>query len=227
MARVGECVPGLRKRSSVGNRFWLSMYQQSPGTIEIGLFRCDRIDILTTAPEARDGRIVRAGDLASTAATDGTDPDWTVGLKLLADHAGRFVILDVVRFRGSPHDVITTIMSTAQRDGRAVPIGLPEDPGQAGKTQIAYFVGLLAGYNVRSSRETGSKMTRAMPVASQVEARNIAVLKSSWNYAFLDELRDFPDGRKDDQVDALSRAFFMLTQTGTASRRLNTTHLAR
>ena len=223
-----EDVSGLlRKRSSVGSRFWLSMYQQSPGTIEVGLFRCDRFDILATAPEIGNGRVVRAWDLASTAATDGADPDWTVGVKLSVDPAGRYVVLDIVRLRGSPHDVITTIVSVAQRDGRSVPIGLPEDPGQAGKTQIAYFVGLLAGYIVRSSRETGSKMTRAMPVASQVEARNIAVVRSSWNYAFLDELRDFPDGRKDDQVDALSRAFSMLTQSGIASRRLNTTHLAR
>lgn len=223
-----EDVSGLlRKRSSVGNRFWLSMYQQAPGTTESGLFRSDRIDILSDAPEIKSGRVVRAWDLASTAATNGTDPDWTVGLKLLADPAGRYVVLDIVRLRGSPHDVVTTIVSTAQRDGRSVSIGLPEDPGQAGKAQVAYFVGLLVGYYVTSSRETGSKMTRAMPVASQVEARNVALVQSRWNHAFLDELRDFPGGRKDDQVDALSRAFSMLTQSGSASRRLNTTHLAR
>jgi predicted phage terminase large subunit-like protein len=223
-----EDVSGLlRKRSSVGNRFWLSMYQQSPSTTESGLFRSDRIDILSDAPEIKNGRIVRAWDLASTAATNGTDPDWTVGLKLLADPAGRYIVLDIVRVRGSPHDVVTTIVSTAQHDGRSVSIGLPEDPGQAGKAQVAYFVGLLAGYYVTSSRETGSKMTRAMPVASQIEARNVALVQSRWNHAFLDELRDFPDGRKDDQVDALSRAFSMLTQSGSASRRLNTTHLSR
>jgi len=203
------------------------MYQQSPGTTESGLFRSDRIDVLSDMPEIRNGRVVRAWDLASTAATNGTDPDWTVGLKLLADPAGRYIVLDIIRLRGSPHDVVNTIVSTAHRDGRSVSIGLPEDPGQAGKAQVAYFVGLLAEYDVTSSRETGSKMTRAMPVASQVEARNVALVQNRWNHAFLDELRDFPNGRKDDQVDALSRAFSMLIQSGSASRRLNTTHLAR
>ena len=223
-----EDVSGLlRKRTSVGNQFWLSMYQQSPGATENSLFLCDRFDILTDPPEIGSGRVVRAWDLASTAATGGTDPDWTVGLKLLAAPTGRYIVLDVVRLRGSPHEVVETIMSTARQDGRSVPIGLPEDPGQAGKTQVAYFVGLLAGYYVSSSRETGSKITRAMPVASQVEARNVALLQSKWNYVFVDELRDFPNGRKDDQVDALSRAFSMLTHSGTASRRLNTAHLAR
>ena len=223
-----EDVSGLlRKRTSVGNQFWLSMYQQSPGATENSLFLCDRFDILTDPPEIGSGRVVRAWDLASTAATGGTDPDWTVGLKLLAAPTGRYIVLDVVRLRGSPHEVVETIMLTARQDGRSVPIGLPEDPGQAGKTQVAYFVGLLAGYYVSSSRETGSKITRAMPVASQVEARNVALLQSKWNYVFVDELRDFPNGRKDDQVDALSRAFSMLTHSGTASRRLNTAHLAR
>jgi len=203
------------------------MYQQSPGTIEGGLFHCDRIDTLSDVPEIGNGRVVRAWDLASTAAAGGTDPDWTVGLKLLAAPTGRYVVLDIVRVRGSPHEVVTTVVATAQRDGRSVPIGMPEDPGQAGKTQVAYFSGLLIGYYVTASRETGSKMTRAMPMASQVEARNLAIVQSRWNHAFLDELGDFPDGRKDDQVDALSRAFSMLTQSGAAARRLNTTHLAR
>lgn len=217
----------LSKRSLVGERVWQSMYQQSPGIIEGGLFRCDRIDILTDAPDAGSGRIVRAWDLASTAATGGIDPDWTVGLKLFVDTSGRHVVLDVVRVRGSPHEVVTTILATAQRDGEAVPISLPEDPGQAGKAQIAYIVGVLLGYNSTSSRETGSKMTRAMPVAAQIEARNLAMVQNRWNSAFLDELRDFPDGRKDDQVDALSRAFSFFATSGIAARRLKTTHFAR
>jgi predicted phage terminase large subunit-like protein len=217
----------LSRRSSVGERVWQTMYQQSPRIVEGGLFRCDRIDILSDAPETGSGRIVRAWDLASTAATGGLDPDWTVGLKLLAAPSGRHIILDIVRVRGSPHEVVTTIRETARRDGQAVPISLPEDPGQAGKAQIAYITGVLLGFNATSSRETGSKMTRAMPVAAQIEARNLAIVQSRWNPAFLDEVRDFPDGRKDDQIDALSRAFSYLATTGVAARRLTTTHLAR
>jgi hypothetical protein len=48
--------------------------------------------------------------------------------------------------------------------------------------------------------------------ASQVEAGNLAIVRATWNHAFLEELRDFPFGRKDDQVDALSRAFTIETQ---------------
>jgi predicted phage terminase large subunit-like protein len=66
-----------------------------------------------------------------------------------------------------------------------------------------------------------------MPVASQVEARNVAILRASWNHIFLEELRDFPNGGKDDQVDALSRAFNTLTNIGAPARTLNVRIMSR
>ena len=75
---------------------------------------------------------------------------------------------------------------------------------------MAWLSGLLAGFRVVASPETGSKQTRAEPVAAQVSAGAVSVVRAGWNRALLDELRDFPAGRKDDQVDALSRALAML-----------------
>jgi predicted phage terminase large subunit-like protein len=118
--------------------------------------------------------------------------------------------VDVIRLRGSPRQIEETIISTARLDGHGVPIGLPEDPGQAGKSQISYLTSRLAGYRVIASRESGSKFTRALSLASQVEAGNVAILRADWNLVLVDELRDFPYGRKDDQVDALVRAFTTL-----------------
>jgi phage terminase large subunit-like protein len=46
------------------------------------------------------------------------------------------------------------------------------------------------------------------------------VLRARWNGDFIEELRDFPLGRKDDQVDALSRAFAMLLDRSPPARRL-------
>ena len=66
-----------------------------------------------------------------------------------------------------------------------------------------------------------------MPVASQIEAGNVALVRAEWTDIFLEELRDFPYGRKDDQVDALSRAFAMLTELGRPARRLHVPLLAR
>jgi predicted phage terminase large subunit-like protein len=170
---------------------------------------------------------VRAWDLAATAATGGNDPDWTVGVKLTRQQSGRFIVLDVMRMRGTPYQVEAAIAETARVDGTSVSIGLAEDPGQAGKHQAHYLTGQLAGHRIETSRETGAKLTRAGPVASQIEAGNFAMVRGGWNHAFLEELRDFPFGRKDDQVDALSRAFTMLTEAGAPARRISLPLLAR
>ncbi len=49
-----------------------------------------------------------------------------------------------------------------------------------------------------------------MPVASQINAGSVTLLRGAWNRDFLEELQDFPGGSKDDQVYALSRAFAMV-----------------
>ena len=217
----------LRRRDTQGERSWSALYQQSPRQIEGTLFKTNHIDVVDTAPVSYGDTVVRAWDLAATASTGDNDPDWTVGIKLARDRVGHFIVLDVVRLRGTPHAVQTAIAEAARIDGRAVTIGLPEDPGQAGKHQVLYLTRELAGYRIRSSRESGAKITRAGPVASQVEGRNFAIVRGTWNHAFLDELHEFPFGRKDDQVDALSRAFLLLTESGTPMRRLDVPVLSR
>ena len=84
---------------------------------------------------------------------------------------------------------------------------LPQDPGQAGKGQAAALVGMLAGHQAVTSLESGDKGVRARPLASQVNAGNVLMLRGAWNTDFVEELRLFPNGLHDDQVDAASRAF--------------------
>ncbi len=204
-----------RKRAVLGERAFASLFQQNPRRLEGRLFAPSRITAVEQLPT---GVAVRAWDLAATAQLGGGDPDWTVGVKLVRTEAGGFVIADVVRFRGVPAQVEQAIRAAAVADGASVTIGLPQDPGQAGRSQVLYLTRQLAGFRVVSSPETGAKETRAMPVASQIEAGNVSLLRASWNATFLDELSEFPNGSKDDQVDALSRAFAMLTDTGGPAR---------
>jgi predicted phage terminase large subunit-like protein len=84
---------------------------------------------------------------------------------------------------------------------------LPQDPGQAGKGQVAALVAMLAGHQVHTSPETGDKVVRARPFASQVNVGNVLMLRGDWNKDFTEELRLFPNGLNDDQVDAASRGF--------------------
>jgi len=188
-------------------RRWQALYQQNPRPPEGSMFKTGMIPVLDAAPAGAD--VCRAWDLAATTGGSG-DPDWTAGVKLARLVDGRFVVLDVVRLRGGPDEVEATIANTADQDGPRVRVGLPQDPGQAGKQQVLYLTRRLRGKRVESSPETGDKETRAGPVASQCNVGNLCVVRGAWNAAFIAELRDFPVGVKDDQVDALSRAFSMV-----------------
>jgi predicted phage terminase large subunit-like protein len=213
-----------RKRRSVGERMWHALFQQQPRPDAGTLFRPERITLLDDAPPP-PCPAVRAWDLAATEAGAG-DPDWTAGVKLGRTATG-LCVLDVVRFQGGPLAVEQAILATADADGRAVRIGLPQDPGQAGKQQVAHLRRVLAGYRVSASPEGGSKITRAGPVSAQVEAGAMSAVRRGWTAALLDELRDFPHGRKDDQVDALSRAYALLEEPAGEARRLRMDLLGR
>ena len=151
-------------------------------------------------------QFVRAWDLAASVDTG----DWTAGIKLGLTQSGRWIIADVIRLQGSAETVESAIVNGAKRDGTSCSIKLPQDPGQAGKAQVAYLTKQLSGFSVSSAPVTGNKVVRAEPFASQVNVGNVMMLKAPWNDALISELRVFPNGKNDDQVDALSDAFSSL-----------------
>jgi predicted phage terminase large subunit-like protein len=69
------------------------------------------------------------------------------------------------------------------------------------------FRHLLMGFRVEVLPVSGAKETRADPLSAQMNAGSVRVLRGVWNRDFLEELRGFPRGRHDDQVDAASDAF--------------------
>lgn len=182
--------------------------QQRPTPREGGLFKRSWFRIVEAAPAG--GQSARRWDLAATADTR-SDPDYTVGVKIRKAPDQIFYIEHVARIRGTPMDVEKLIINTASQDGRHCEVVVPQDPGQAGKSQAQYLVGKLAGYRARSALETGSKEARAMPFASQCEAGNVVLVRGDWNEAFIEELCGFPTAAHDDQVDAAAGAFEALT----------------
>lgn len=189
-------------------RTWAALYQQRPTPLEGDLFKPDQIKTIDALP-ADQIQWIRGWDLASS-----TNGDYTAGGKLGRLPDGRYVIADMVRLRAGPDERDAAIVNTAGLDGKRVKISIPQDPGQAGKTQVLYLTRSLAGYIVVSSPESGDKVTRAEPFAAQVNVGNVLMLRGAWNKALIDELRVFPNGKNDDQVDALSRAFGELIRRG-------------
>ncbi|MEJ0067385.1 MAG: phage terminase large subunit [Caulobacteraceae bacterium] len=154
------------------------------------------------------GLVVKRGwDLAATPKTESNDPDWTCGVKLGRTPDGRYFVLDHRRLRGTPASVERFLANTAAEDGADVEIALPQDPGQAGKSQAAALVRALEGYAVRATPESGDKVTRFGPFSAQAEAGNVYVLRAPWNEAWFSSLEGFPTAAHDDDADATSRAF--------------------
>ena len=195
----------LRMMQTAAPYTFAGQYQQAPSPLQGNIFKPDNIRVIDAIPVGT--RMVRAWDFAATVEAPGKDPDWTVGLLLGETPAKRWVIADVVRFRGGPEDVEAALLNTARRDGTGVRVRIPQDPGQAGKSQAANFSKLLSGFTVTAKPVSGDKTTRAEPFAAQINVGNVDMLRAPWNAALVSETRVFPNGSHDDQVDAGSDAF--------------------
>lgn len=197
-----------RDKRSLGAVAHAGQNQQRPAPREGGMFKRGNFRYIEAAEVPEDTKWFRGWDLA---ATDSPEAAQTCGVKIGKSKDGRFFIAHVIRERLGPNDVRKLILNTAISDTRKVKISIPQDPGQAGKAQALDFVQRLAGFRVKTSPETGDKITRAEPFAAQIEAGNVYIVGGPWVDGFLDEVCLFPNGKFKDAVDACSRAFGELT----------------
>jgi len=191
----------LRAMEKAAPYVFAGQYRQSPAPPEGGVIKPDLMTVVDVVPPG----VVewcRGWDLGASASGD-----FTAGVKVgrLAD--GRYIIANAVREQFETHQRDMLITNTATSDGRTLKQSLPQDPGQAGKSQVLAFAKLLAGHAVHFSPESGDKVTRATPLASQINAGAVLLLKGGWNQQFVEECRLFPNGKYDDQVDGAARAF--------------------
>lgn len=157
-----------------------------------------------------DLKWIRYWDLAATELVPGKDPDWTVGCLMAKDQAD-FIIRSIRKIRGQPGDVESFILKTTQMDGEAVHSWMEQEGGASGPTTIHTYAKLLAGYTFHGDPKHTDKPARAAPYASQAQYGHVKLLAAPWNEEFLDDHDAFPFGDHDDQVDAASGAFFILT----------------
>lgn len=196
-------------RSFGGTYAEAGQLQQRPAPRGGGMFQKKDFRTRRIAPD--DSEIaagpVRGWDLAATAKDVAS---FTASVKMCRLKDGTTVILDAEHRQLESKDVYALILRTAAADGPNVRQSIPQDPGQAGKDQKRHVASLLAGYDVHFSPESGSKETRAGPLAAQGAAGNLDVLTGLWNDEFIAEACSFPRGRYKDYVDAASRAFARL-----------------
>jgi predicted phage terminase large subunit-like protein len=202
-ATLAQLDPVTRERLRAGN--WL--IKPAKGLyFQRGWFRfCNEDDVPSLAYRCR------YWDCAATEPEKGKDPDWTSGARLALTPDKTCYIEDVARMRGNPGEVENFIRATAELDTPAITIGLEQEPGASGKMAIASYIRLLAGWNVRANPKRVNKIVAAGPISAQAHARNVVIVRGKWNEPVLRVLEQFPEGSHDDDVDAISGAYSMLT----------------
>lgn len=203
-----EVVDALKK--GMGAHAFAGQYQQRPTAREGGMFQRVWFDnkILDVMP-AGMSRAVRSYDFAATDETAGTEPAYTASIKIETD-GQIFVISHAKDYRKSPGQVHDDVKQTAGRDGPLVHIAIPEDPGQAGKDQVRTYAAENPGNVLKGIPVSGEKTVKADPLASQIEAGNVYLLKGPWNERFIDQCCAFPKGFID-MVDAAAQGYNYLT----------------
>lgn len=198
-----------KTRSQVGTSTWDALYQQDPQPDGGALFDpswwrfYDRNDLA----DIEFDRVVTSWDMAfkDTAASD-----WVVGQRWGCVGADRY-LLDQVRGKW---DFVATLRKF-QAFAKGTPEHIVEDKAN-GPAVISMLRSKVGGLIPITPRE--SKEVRARAITPQVEGGNVYLPRwVDWLTDLTDELKKFPNGKHDDQVDALTQALARLQPAGESS----------
>lgn len=171
----------------------------------------------------RPTKTIRYWDLAATEPHEGNqDPDWTAGAKVAMNEQTRqYALLHIVRFRLNPGARNLKMRQVAEADGPDVNVYVEQGRGSDGKAVVAAIAKDLDGAaRVRGDLVTGQKEDRADLAAGAAEQGRFWIVSGgTWDLTdFKDESEEFPNGRHDDMVDAVSGAMKMLGAGGNRTR---------
>lgn len=200
----------------VSTFWWETLYQQNPKPqAYLGTFKNAQWQFLDADQVPKVADRVRAWDIAATLPKrPSDDPDWTAGVRM-ARAGTRYFVEDVRWFRGTPGEVNRKIQDVAFEDGPYVKIREEREGGASGVAVIDHRHQGLKGYDYEGIDPQGDKQLRADPFAAAVERGDVFIVRGPWTANYVTELRQFPYGGHDDQVDASSLAYSTLS-VGTA-----------
>ena len=213
------------KREELGSYGFASLLQGRPRPREGGMFKWDWWRLVDEVP--RMGPMVRYWDLAGTESKRKNSPDYTVGALLCRMPDKRTAIVDIARFQLSIGARDTEIERIALQDrkdyGFRVRWWIETEVGMAGRERTQELVRRLqnCGISVSTEHPTGKKIHRAEPVAAKAEVGNILLCPGTWRDPFRAEGATFPNGKNDDQIDAVSGADSKLVTRSTLTTQIH------
>jgi predicted phage terminase large subunit-like protein len=168
-------------------------------TLGAGLIQRHWFRVVERAPEHL--RWARYWDLA--ASTKQT-ADHTAGVRAALAPDGTLYLADLIRGRWEWPDARRVIAQTMAAEDAEV--GIEAAGFQLAAVQDLLRDPLTARRAVRGVAVDKDKLARAQPWIAKAEAGKVFLVRGAWVAEFLAEAEQFPEGRHDDQVDAVSGA---------------------
>lgn len=213
------------RKAAAGERVWQALYQGDPTPVEGTLFNLTNLQYYDRPMwlERPDGsnffplgayggvRLLQSWDMAFK---DVKTADFVVG-QVWAQKGAQFYLIDQVRGRWNFSETCEQVRQLTQKWPQAT-LKLVEDRAN-GTAVMNMLKGRVAG--LVAVEPQGGKEARAASVSPLIEAGNVFlpdVRLAPWLGDFLTELRQFPYGKHDDQVDALTQALTRMAASGAA-----------
>ena len=210
------------RRKEIGDRLFESLYQQRPLDETGDYFNIDCI-FYDDSYDPNTSHIigkVRSWDLAYTAEEENKSSDYTAGAYVYKNYKGEYILSDLVYGKFGEEN-LNRIKSTAKRDTPNTPILIETGTvGAAAGELYEVYKKRLAGYNVRQSLATASKVDRAFELQQiMLDGKfGITITDENLRGEVLKQFRAFPYGTHDDIIDAVAYGVhYLLNNTMTGS----------
>lgn len=186
-------------KQGVGSINFEAQYQQNPVPAEGNMIRAEWLRVYDHLPD--HGEVVQSWD---TASKDGIHNDYSACVTSLMS-GNRLYVVDVVRQRMEFPELVKAAAAGARKHGATAL--LVED--QASGMQLIQSLRTEAPRGVPmpiARRPESDKKSRVAGISAMIEAGQLLLPREApWLAEFKQELLAFPNGRFDDQVDALSQ----------------------
>lgn len=198
-------------RDTVGNYIWSALYCGRPRVHGGNLIKLEQMKFVAEEELPAGIRWARFWDLAASEKTAaGPDPDRTAGAKVGVDRDGNCYIADIIA--GQWRWPIARAQIKAVAEAERILVGVEAQGGFETAFDNLREV-LSPEIKCMPVRVETDKLTRALPWIALADAGKLYLVSGDWNTAFVSEAEEFPLGRHDDMIDAVSGAYALLTRS--------------
>ena len=197
----------MAQKLTIGSFDWNSIYQQRPNPPGGKIANLSLIKYITPDKVPPGLEIVRGWDLAVSKTNLS---DYSAGARGCLDRDGNFYLIHMDRARRLWPDQKAALFKYIEIESIGKRVGI-EAVGawEVAATDIReHYKGKVI---VQSYTPTSDKLVRALPWIAKIDGGKFFIVTGgTWAQDFLDELKQFPNGSHDDQIDAVTVLWEML-----------------